>query len=98
VLAIQQAYYRRALNPSDEGILTQLAEELGLDMALFADDFRSGRVEGVLQQQIAMARSWPIQGFPSLVLLHQGIQHPLAVDYKHPEPILTAIKHIVASE
>jgi len=97
VLAIQQAYYRRALNPSDECILKQLAEELGLDVALFVSDLHSNRVEGVLQQQIAMARSWPIKGFPSLVLFHHGVPHPLTVNYQDATPMLLDIDRVVTN-
>ncbi|WP_208022473.1 DsbA family protein [Pseudomaricurvus hydrocarbonicus] len=66
--AIQQAYYLRALNPSDVDVLVQLAQELKLDAVQFEGDLRSGEVQVDFEAQLALARQLPIDGFPSLVL------------------------------
>jgi putative protein-disulfide isomerase len=68
ILAIQEAYYRHARNPSDISTLVQIAHELRLDSDAFATALSGPDVEALLQAEIAFARSAPINGFPSLVL------------------------------
>ncbi|WP_339673463.1 DsbA family protein [Dasania marina] len=88
VLAIQQAYYLRALNPSDDEVLIQLAGELGLDKAQFASELHSAHIEQLLQDDIVIAGSWPIAGFPSLVLVRDEEKIPLTLDYQDEDVTL----------
>lgn len=89
---IQEAYYLRAINPSEQSTLVQLAEELGLDSNQFEQDISSTDIEHALQGQIRLAREYPVQGFPSLVLIKDGNIHSIPVDYQNPQPTLEAIK------
>lgn len=68
VHAIQRAYYLDARNPSDISILVDLAIDIGLDSALFATELVCSDVLKRLDESIALARSAPINGFPSLVV------------------------------
>lgn len=79
--AIQGAYYLRAMNPSEEDTLLQLADELGLDFDRFAADLNSETVASTLQKNVQLAASMPIRGFPSWVLDFQGQYHNIALDY-----------------
>ncbi|NRB37390.1 MAG: DsbA family protein [Pseudomonadales bacterium] len=79
--AIQHAYYLRAMNPSDEDTLLQLADELELDFDQFSLDLNSADVEEALQQQIAFTRALPVQGFPAWVLRVDEQYFPITVDY-----------------
>lgn len=89
--AIQNAYYREARNPSDRAVLTELAEQIGLREAAFAQRIASEESETGLQREIAFYRASPAQGFPSLVL-EQGEQfYPIVIDYSHPEKILARV-------
>ena len=93
VLAIQRAYYTRALNPSDEDTLLQLAVELGLPRAAFASRLRDETTERQLQHEIAQARSMGADSFPSLLL--QTSEHsrwPVAVDYDDASSMLETIR------
>lgn len=89
---IQEAYYLRAMNPSEQSTLVQLAEELGLDSNQFEQDISSTDIEHALQDQIRLAREYPVQGFPSLVLIKDGNIHSIPIDYQNPQPTLEAIK------
>ncbi|WP_320824314.1 DsbA family protein [Reinekea sp.] len=82
ISALQAAYYLRALNPSNVEVLHQLAEELGLDGARFAADLASNTLDQALTDELNFARSLPIAGFPSMVLLHRGRYHEIALDYQ----------------
>ena len=82
IYAIQQAYYLRAMNPSDNDTLQLLAKELSLDVKRFSDDLGAPQTESALQAQIGLARSAPISGFPSLVLEVDKRLAPVVLDYK----------------
>jgi putative protein-disulfide isomerase len=92
ILAIQEAYYLRAMNPSDDATLIALAEEIGLDRARFSGALNDPTTQGQLEQEIALGRSIGAEGFPSLVLEHAGQHHRLAYDYRDPAPVLAQIE------
>ena len=86
--AIQQGYYLRALNPSNVDVLVGLAKELSqqqqsldLDIEQFINDLSSADTEQELGRQISLARQLSQQGFPALVLEHDGIRQQIPVDY-----------------
>lgn len=91
LLAIQQAYYLRAENPSDYPVLIQLAELIGLDKERFATDIHSDEVEQILQQNIQLAHSMYVYSFPSLILERNGKQDTIKIDYNDPDKILQQI-------
>lgn len=92
ISAIQHAYYLRAMNPSDDATLIQLAAELGLDTGRFAADLNSATTREQLQQQMQLAHSMPINGFPSLVLQTASGYTPLPLDYRSAHTILVALQ------
>ena len=86
--AIQQGYYLRALNPSNVDVLIGLAKELiqqqaklGLAIEQFTNDLSSAETEQELVRQTSLARQLSQQGFPALVLEHDGIRQQIPVDY-----------------
>lgn len=93
--AIQEAYYLRAMNPSDNSTLVALAEELGLDSAAFADALSSARTQAELLKDITFARQLPLQGFPSLVLAQKGDYFPIVLDYHSAEQSVQQIKQYI---
>ena len=80
--AIQRAYYLRAMNPSDSEILVALAAELSLDVEQFSRELESPATHQELQRQVALARELTQQGFPSMVLEHEGARHSLVREYQ----------------
>ena len=91
---IQEAYYLRAMNPSEQATLLQIAKEIGLDDIQFKRDINSPEIEQELRSQIQAARESLVQGFPSLVLMKEGKAHPIPIDYKTPFPSIEAIKRL----
>lgn len=67
VEAIQHAYYLEARNPSDRGVLVDLAAELGLNPGQFESDLDSEDLELELKENLNFVRSLGIQGFPAIV-------------------------------
>ena len=80
--AIQHAYYLRAMNPSDNTTLIELAGELGLDVQQFSVDLVSIEIEDALQENFSLRRILGVRGFPSLVLALGQDLFPIDVDYK----------------
>lgn len=107
--AIQRAYYLRALNPSDTSVLIDLAKELSLnlsdmgsdkpnlalDVVQFTEDFHSEKTQQALMSQIQFARELTRQGFPSLVIEHNGIRRQIAINYKDYKSTLVHINEII---
>lgn len=91
LLAIQQAYYLRAENPSDYPVLIELAELIGIDKDRFATDIHSDEVEQILQQNIQLAHSMYVYSFPSLILERNGQQKTIKIDYNDADKILQQI-------
>ena len=95
--AIQQAYYLRALNPSDLDILIGVAKELSqqashtLDLGQFITDINSPETDKELARQVSLARELTQQGFPSLVLEVNGVSHQIPLDYSDYRPTLAYI-------
>ncbi|PKH04479.1 DsbA family protein [Psychromonas sp. MB-3u-54] len=96
-IALQKAYYLRAMNPSNIDTHLFLAKELGLNIKQFSEDLSSEKLENEFKQQLALAGRLPIQGFPSMVLSHQGNLHPIALDYQDHRGALAQVKKILAS-
>lgn len=97
VHAIQQAYYLHARNPSDISTLMDLAADLGFDRAQFAAEFHGAGVQMRLTEDLALARSAPINGFPSLVVNTPRGLSPVALDYRDAKPMLSQIQMVLVS-
>jgi len=95
-VAIQEAYYLNAKNPSDIETHIQLAAELGFDADKFAADFSSEKLEKIFMQELQFARSLSINGFPSMVLQHQDQGHVIPLDYKNYRTAVDVIPEIIA--
>lgn len=96
ITALQNAYYLRAMNPSDQSTQQLLARELGLDVDKFIDDLNSDSLERAFADQLAFAHSLPIQGFPSMVLQHDDQLYNIVLDYKDYRGALAQVNEILA--
>jgi putative protein-disulfide isomerase len=91
LLAIQQAYYLRAKNPSDNDILRQLASDIGLDVEVFAKDIESEACEKLLFDELQESRRLYVHSFPGLVLSCKDVDSAIAIDYNNSHPIFQSI-------
>lgn len=91
LLAIQQAYYLQAKNPSDNDVLLQLAADCGLDSERFSADLFSEKCEQLLQQDLQLAKQLGVHSFPSLVLACNGSNALIPIDYTHSENIVARV-------
>lgn len=67
-----KAYFTEARDPSSTETHCDVAEQVGLERAAFAEALESGRVEEALQADLKLTRRFGITGFPTLVL---GLEH-----------------------
>ncbi len=92
VLAIQQAYYLNAKNPSDLVTLGQLAENMGLDLQQFLTDIQSERCQEKLLKQLAFCRDMGVYSFPSLLVKRPEAQASLLqIDYNDSQKVIDQI-------
>lgn len=94
--AIQEAYYLRAMNPSDNEVLEQLAAELNLDTERFRRDIRSDSLQQAFEEELQWAHSLPIQGFPSMVLQVGKTMWEVPLDYRDERGALEFVKEKLA--
>ena len=91
IIAIQQAYYLNAQNPSNEDVLIKIANDLGLDTERFKKDLRSTKVDETLLNEINLAQSISNKGFPSLVLNTDDKLKKINIDYLDVNYIINQI-------
>lgn len=80
--AIQKAYYLRAMNPSEPDTLADLAAELGLNRARFAEDLASAQTETEFRRQLSLRTKLDVRSFPSLVLQRGSVCSIIRHDYQ----------------
>ena len=95
---IQQAYYLRAMNPSDLSTLILLANELGLDEDKFIKDMQSVQLERELQNQIQFVRNSPNRGFPGLLLSMQEQLIFIEINYLNAAATVELIESYITAD
>ncbi|CAA6828279.1 MAG: Thioredoxin [uncultured Thiotrichaceae bacterium] len=91
ILAIQEAYYLHAQNPSDDDTLIQLARDLKVDIKTFTTDLNAEQTQATLKQEMQQGQSIGARGFPSVVMEQNNQLTQIAIDYNNPEAILQQI-------
>jgi len=92
LLAIQQAYYLYAENPSELTILCKLAENIGLDAEQFLADIQSEACQQKLVQQLEFCRKMGVYSFPSLLIKRPEAEASLLhIDYNNSQKIIDQI-------
>ncbi|NOQ88490.1 MAG: DsbA family protein, partial [Gammaproteobacteria bacterium] len=91
LLAIQQAYYLQAKNPSDLDVLIELADKIGLNTEQFSNDIVSDGCQNALMDEIEFCRNIYVHSFPSLVLKQAESHALISVDYNDCASILNQI-------
>ena len=92
--AIQEAYYLKALNPSDASTLIELAKQIGMNAKKFEEDLKSQKIEEDLQNELNFRRSLNVRSFPSLILKYKKELYPINIKYNDYESMLTQITNM----
>lgn len=96
ILAIQQAYYLRAQNPSDDDTLVQCAEDIGLDRTRFLDVYRSEQCNEAFIKEIQITHGIGINSFPSIVLARGKSRFNVPIEYNQADKLLDSLRQVVA--
>lgn len=95
IKAIQNAYYQRALNPSEVDTLVQLSKELEINENEFKEKLLSQEAEDNLQDELNLRRSLYVRSFPSLVLKYKKELYPINIKYNDYNSMLKQINDMV---
>lgn len=93
--AIQEAYYLKAMNPSDSSTLVQLAKEIGMDEVKFKQDLHSEKIEEDLMKELNLRRSIHVRSFPSLVLKYKKETYPINIKFGDHKEMLAQIDDMI---
>ncbi|MCK5726072.1 MAG: DsbA family protein [Thiotrichaceae bacterium] len=96
IVAIQQAYYQQAKNPSDTTVLISLAEMLGMNKEQFSQQLNHPDTQQQLQIEINLAQDKGIQGFPSLLLEHNNRTILLDINYNKADVMIAQVLEIMS--
>lgn len=91
ILAIQEAYYLHARNPSDDDVLIYLAGKLELDTKQFSNDLSSTETQNKLMSEIQIGKELGVRGFPSIIYETKNNRKLLQFDYNSPDVILNQL-------
>lgn len=93
--SIQNAYYQRAMNPSDIDTLALLAEEIGMNKEKFIKDIKSEEIEKQLQDELNIRRSLNVRVFPSLILEYEKELYSIDIKYNDSDSMIKQINDTV---
>ncbi|MAC84857.1 MAG: DsbA family protein [Arcobacter sp.] len=93
--AIQEAYYLKAMNPSDSSTLVQLAKQIGMDEVKFEKDLHSEKIEKDLMDELNLRRSINVRSFPSLVLKYKKETYPINIQFGDYKAMLAQIEDMI---
>lgn len=93
--AIQEAYYQRAMNPSDISTLVLLAKEIGIDDKKFEEDLKSQNIEDELQNELNFRRSLNCRSFPSLIFKENDKIYNINITFNEHESMLKEINELI---
>ena len=91
IYGIQKSYYLEAQNPSNDDVLINIAESLGLDTDKFRIDLKSSQINEILLDEIKLTRSMDINSMPSLALQINGSLKGIDIDYLDANYIIKQI-------
>ncbi len=97
--AIQIGHYVQGRRVVDDGVLTDLAGQIGLAADDFADALRNSQADEHIRSSRHLMAQYGIKGFPGFVLEHAGEYTPIRHEpfYGNPEAFSAALLGIVTS-
>ncbi|MFO8024916.1 DsbA family protein [Thiohalophilus sp.] len=94
---IQRFYYQEAGNPSDYASLYDLGEELGIPRETFIERIHSEDIERQLQEEMTLAESLGVRGYPGVVLTIGDQIHFIRHSYTDVDANLQQIEALLAA-
>ena len=95
--AIQTAYYLKAMNPSEEDTIINLAKELNLDIQKFKNELHSEETIKNFNEKMNLRRKLHLNSFPSLAVKYKKEIYPINIKYNDPQKILNQIEDLTTN-
>jgi putative protein-disulfide isomerase len=92
--AAQDAFYRDGLDVTNDDVLADLAAGIGVPREDFAEAFASEELKQATRQDFAIVQRWGINGFPTLLVVHEDELHLVASGYTDAATLRERIDHI----
>lgn len=92
--AIQEAYYLKAMNPSEVSTLVEIAKQIEMDEKKFQENLLSEEIEEELNKELEFRRKLYVNAFPSLVLKYKKELYPINIKYNEAALILKQIENL----
>lgn len=97
IKGIQEAYYQKAMNPSDKDTLITVAKSIGLDIKRFKKELTAESTITLFEKDLNLRRRLYVRAFPSLVLKYKKETYPIAHEYNNPQKILDQIEDLTTN-
>ena len=94
-LAIQQAYYLQARNPSDLEVLADCAHSIGLERDAFIQHMTSPQLEQDFDHELQQVRALGVNSFPSLLLEQGNTRWDIPLRYTSAQAMLEDINQLL---
>ncbi len=94
--AVQTAFYRDGRDVTQADELADLAQQAGLDRAVFVTAFDSQAMHEATRDDFAQVQRWGVSGFPTLVADRGGALQLLAAGYSSADTIIGRIATLEA--
>lgn len=92
--ATQDAFYRDGRDVTRADVLADVAADIGVPRAAFAEAFESDELKEITRQEFEMVQRWGIVGFPTLLLVHGDELHLVASGYTDADTLRERIDQI----
>lgn len=97
IAGIQDAYYLKAMNPSDEETLVFVAKEIGLNIEKFKTDLYSELTIVKFNEKMQLRRKLNLNSFPSLAIKYKKELYPITIKFNEPKAILEQIEDLTTN-
>ncbi|TRX58201.1 DsbA family protein [Fulvivirga sp. M361] len=79
--AIQHKFYVESQDPGKASFYAGICDQFDINYGVFLDRFENAEIKQETMDEFNINRSWGIQGYPSVLLLHNDQLHKIAYGY-----------------
>ena len=95
---IQRKFYVESEDPGTNEFYQSICEKFGVDYQKFLERFESEEVRYETRNEFMLNRQWGVQGYPTIVLLHQDQLFMIAHGYATFEQMQAQVDKTIARE
>ena len=96
--AVQHKFYVESQDPGQVSFYAGICDQFDLNYGVFLDRFESDVVRQETIDEFNLNRSWGVQGYPSVLLLHNDQLHKIAYGYSTFDQMKEQMERWLVSE